>query len=159
MVVKINSCINSCEISATPSILSKVYLTLFVIVSRFWTRPTDPWCHILQVLLKRNKQEGGMSNEEPPILYLFNVIPNVHKVSYLIIFCWLLCNLYIDIRVPTVVCFRWVSLIMNITVSTWYSFLIDLRNKFCSFEMLCERWEKDGDCELCTLQELFAKMK
>ena len=29
----------------------------------------------------------------------------------------------------------------------------------CSFEMLCEWLEKDGDCELYTLQELFAKME
>ena len=28
-----------------------------------------------------------------------------------------------------------------------------------SFEMLCEWLEKDGDCELYTLQELFAKME
>ena len=31
--------------------------------------------------------------------------------------------------------------------------------KVFSFEMLCEWLEKDGDCELYTLQELFAKME
>ena len=31
--------------------------------------------------------------------------------------------------------------------------------KVCYFEMLCEWLEKDGDCELYTLQELFAKME
>ena len=31
--------------------------------------------------------------------------------------------------------------------------------KACSFKILCEWLEKDGDCELYTLQELFAKME
>ena len=31
--------------------------------------------------------------------------------------------------------------------------------KACSFKILCEWLEKDGDCELDTLQELFAKME
>ena len=31
--------------------------------------------------------------------------------------------------------------------------------KVCHFEMLCECLEKDGHCELYTLQELFAKME
>ena len=31
-----------------------------------------------------------MSDEQPPVLYLLNQVTNLHKVSYLTIFCWLL---------------------------------------------------------------------
>ena len=34
----------------------------------------------------------GMSDEQPPVLHLLNEVTNVHKVFYLIIFCWLLCG-------------------------------------------------------------------
>ena len=33
-----------------------------------------------------------MSDEQTPVLSLLNEVTNVHKASYLIIFCWLLCG-------------------------------------------------------------------